>query len=96
MGVVAVILFVVALANKCNPCGSLNHAFSADKTGDLETGKAFTVCKRCSAKKHQGTVNADGSVIWFGCGTGTFDKDRRYEGDGGGYADCDGDGGAGE
>ena len=84
LGVVFVILFVVALANKCDQCGSLNHAFSSDKVGDLETGKAFTVCKRFGAKKHQGTVGGDGSVIWFGGGTGTFHEDGRYEGDGGG------------
>ena len=28
VGVVALILFVVALANKCDQCDSLNHAFS--------------------------------------------------------------------
>ena len=94
-GVVALILFLVALANKCDQCGSLNHAFSSDKVGDLETAKAFTVCKRCGAKKHQGTVSADGSVIWFSGGTGTFHEDGRYEGDGGGYADGGGDGGGG-
>ena len=69
----------------------------SEKVADFDSGKAFVVCKRCGARKHQGTVSADGSVMWFGGGTGTFDEDGSYQSDSGGYGDGgDGGGGGGE
>lgn len=97
VGLTAVILFVVAWINRCAECGNLNHVFSSDKAADFDTGKALVVCKRCGAKKHQGTVSADGSVMWFGGSSGTFHEDGSYQGDAGGYGDGgDGGGGGGE
>ena len=97
IGIAALILSVIGWVNRCKECGNVGHAFSSEKVSDFDSGKAFVVCKRCGARKHQGTVSADGSVMWFGGGTGTFDEDGSYQSDSGGYGDGgDGGGGGGE
>ena len=57
IGIAALILSVIAWVNRCKKCGNVGHAFSSEKVADFDSGKAFVVCKRCGARKHQGTVS---------------------------------------
>lgn len=92
-GVMGLVFFGIAIANRCPACGSLTHGFKSDKVGDLDTGHAYFVCRKCGDKQLKGQVAADGSVMWYGGGSGNFDKNGDYTGDAGGAF---GDGGGGD
>ena len=49
--------------HRCPACGSLTHGFKSDKVGDLDTGHAYFVCRKCGDKQLKGQVAADGSVM---------------------------------
>lgn len=89
-----IVFSVIAFAYRCRACGSLSHGFKSDKVPDLQTGDAFFVCRKCGDRQVKGKVQPDGSVAWFGGGSGTFDKEGGYVGDAGG-AFGDGGGGGG-
>ena len=93
LATLAIVFSVMAFAYRCRACGSLSHGFKSDKVPDLETGDALFVCRKCGDRQVKGKVEPDGSVIWFGGGSGTFDKDGGYVGDAGGAF---GDGGGGD
>ena len=96
-GVMGVVFFGIAIAYRCPACGSLTHGFKSDKVGDLNTGHAYFVCRKCGDKQLKGQVAADGSVMWYGGGSGNFDKNGDYTGDAGGaFGDGGGDGGGGD
>ena len=92
-GIVGLIFLVIAIINRCHACGSLGHGFKSDKVWDPETGHAYIVCRTCGDKQLKGQVSADGSVVWFGGGSGNFDENGDYTGDAGGAF---GDGGGGD
>ena len=91
--VMGMVFFGIAIAYRCPACGSLAHGFKSDKVGDLDTGHAYFVCRKCGDKQLKGQVAADGSVMWYGGGSGNFDENGDYTGDAGGAF---GDGGGGE
>ena len=72
-GVIGLVFFVIAIAYRCPACGSLTHGFKSDKVGDLDTGHAYFVCRKCGDKQLKGQVAADGSVMWYGGGSGEDD-----------------------
>ena len=87
-------VFGIAIAYRCPACGSLTHGFRSDEVGDLDTGHAYFVCRKCGDKQLKGQVAADGSVMWYGGGSGNFDKNGDCTGDAGGaLGDGGGDGG---
>ena len=51
-GVIGLVFFVIAIANRCPACGSLTHGFKSDKVGDLDTGHAYFVCRKCGVVLH--------------------------------------------
>jgi len=92
-GALSIVFPILAFSYRCRACGSLSHGFKSDKVADFETGDAYLVCRKCGDRQLKGKVEPDGSVIWFGGGSGTFDKDGGYTGDSGGAF---GDGGGGD
>jgi DNA-directed RNA polymerase subunit RPC12/RpoP len=92
-GVLMVVFPIMAYGYRCRGCGSLSHGFKSDKEGDLASGNAYLVCRKCGDKQVKGKVESDGSVVWFSGGSGRFDEQGVYTGDAGGVF---GDGGGGD